>query len=47
MLMLRLVLPECQTCDKRFAAGFDVKLCHICRAEVDMLKELLEREDAE
>lgn len=44
--MFRLILPKCQTCDVRFAAGWSVKLCHMCRAEVEELEAMIEREEA-
>ena len=34
-------LPDCRSCDVRMAASWNVKLCTMCLAEVEMLEELL------
>lgn len=44
--MFRLILPECQTCDIRFATGFGTKLCVQCQVEVEALEAMMEKEEA-
>lgn len=44
--MFRLILPECRTCDIRFATGFGAKLCVQCQVEVDDLEAMMDREEA-
>ena len=37
----RLILPDCKSCDVRKASSWLDRLCHICRAEILLLEELL------
>ena len=43
----RLILPDCATCDVRKASSWKDRLCHPCRAEVQLLEELLAIESIE
>lgn len=44
--MWRLILPDCGTCDVRKASSWGDKLCHMCRAEVELLEEMLTQDSA-
>ena len=37
-----LILPDCRTCEVRFAADWKSKLCHVCLAETELLEGWME-----